>query len=122
MEATRITDDDTYNKVDLLVENATGELIIIKGNQFDEAAKTPLDDWARFLKTETIPENTQAKGLKEAKDTLNVMQLPPDAILRIYAMKPTPLALNVNSVKSKAMKKKKSKTSDAFPSSPPPVR
>ncbi len=61
------------------VEDVFPEYYIIKVNQFDESAKTPLDDWVRFLKTETIPDNTQAKGLKEAKDTLNVMQLPPEA-------------------------------------------
>ncbi len=57
------------------VQEIFPEYYIIKVNRFDETAKTSLDEWIQFLKTETIPENTQAKGLKEAKEALDVLKL-----------------------------------------------
>jgi predicted transposase/invertase (TIGR01784 family) len=51
------------------------EYYIIKVNQFDDAAKNTLDEWINFLKKEEVKENTQAKGLKEAKDKLDILKL-----------------------------------------------
>jgi predicted transposase/invertase (TIGR01784 family) len=48
---------------------------IIKVNDFDSVAKDTLDEWINFLKTQEINDNTQAKGLKEAKEKLNYLQL-----------------------------------------------
>ena len=51
---------------------------IIKVNDFDNASKDTLDEWIHFLKTQEISDTTQAKGLKEAKEKLNYLQLSPD--------------------------------------------
>ena len=51
------------------------EYYIIKVNQFDDVAKNTLDEWINFLKKEEVNENTKAKGLKEAKEKLDVLKL-----------------------------------------------
>ena len=47
------------------------EYYILKVNGFNDAAKTPLEEWIQFLKNETIPENPTAKGLAEAKKVMD---------------------------------------------------
>jgi hypothetical protein len=49
----------------------------IKVDQFDDIARDTLDEWVYFLKHEAIQEGFSAKGLKEAKDKLDVLKLPP---------------------------------------------
>lgn len=39
------------------------EYYVLRVNEFDDRAKTPLDEWVRFLKSGIIDENTTAKGL-----------------------------------------------------------
>ncbi len=51
------------------------EYYLIKVNQFDDLAKDPLDEWIYFLKNEEIQESFQARGLKQAKDRLDIMKL-----------------------------------------------
>ena len=51
------------------------EYYIIKVNQFDDVAKDTLDEWVRFLKNQEIKDGTQAKGLREAKDKLDMLHL-----------------------------------------------
>jgi len=51
------------------------EYYIIKVNQFDDIAKNTLDEWISFLKREEVGENTKAKGLKEAKEKLDILKL-----------------------------------------------
>ncbi len=51
---------------------------IIKVNDFNNVSKDALDEWIHFLKTQEISDTTQAKGLKEAKEKLNYLQLSPD--------------------------------------------
>ena len=51
------------------------EFYIIKVNQFDEIAENTLDEWIYFLKTEEIKDEFSAKGLKEAKEKLDIMKL-----------------------------------------------
>jgi len=51
------------------------EYYIIKVNKFNDLAKDTLDEWIYFLKNEEIKDNFKAKGLKEAKEKLNVMKL-----------------------------------------------
>ncbi len=41
----------------------------------NDLAKDPLDEWIYFLKNEEIQDGFQAKGLKKAKEALNVMKL-----------------------------------------------
>ena len=59
------------------------EYYIIKVNQFDEIAKNTLDEWIYFFKTEEIKDEFSAKGLKEAKEKLDIMKLT-DAERRAY--------------------------------------
>jgi predicted transposase/invertase (TIGR01784 family) len=52
------------------------EYYLIKINSFDDIAKDSLDEWVYFLKNEEIREEFQAKGLKKAKQVLDIMKLP----------------------------------------------
>jgi len=52
------------------------EYYIIKVNQFNDIAKTTLDEWIYFLKNESLPPRHTAKGLKAAEEVLAVMKLP----------------------------------------------
>lgn len=51
------------------------EYYVLRVNEFDKHARTPLDEWIEFLKTGEIPNKPHAEGLKEAKEILNVSQL-----------------------------------------------
>ncbi len=48
---------------------------IIKVNQFDKIATTPLDEWINFLKTNEIKDDTTVPGLREARERLEVAKL-----------------------------------------------
>ena len=52
------------------------EYYLIKVNRFDDIAKDTLDEWIYFLKNEEIKENFTAKGLKKAKQALDILKLP----------------------------------------------
>ncbi|MDX8377665.1 MAG: Rpn family recombination-promoting nuclease/putative transposase [Mariprofundales bacterium] len=52
------------------------EYYLLKVNQFDDIATDTLDEWIYFLKNEEIKNEFTAKGLKEAKQMLDVMKLP----------------------------------------------
>ncbi len=52
------------------------EYYLLKINQFDDVAKTTLDEWIYFLKNEEIKDEFQARGLKQAKEKLDIMKLP----------------------------------------------
>lgn len=45
---------------------------------FDKVAKTPLDEWMRFLKDGVIDPNTKDAGLRAAREKLNFMRLTRD--------------------------------------------
>ncbi len=51
------------------------EYYILRVNQFNDIAKNNLDEWIYFLKNEEIKSDFKAKGLNEAKETLDVMKL-----------------------------------------------
>jgi predicted transposase/invertase (TIGR01784 family) len=53
------------------------EYYVIKVNQFNDVAKDTLDEWIYFLKKAEIKDEFKAKGLREAKKQLDVMQLSP---------------------------------------------
>ena len=59
------------------------EYYLIKVNQFDDKARDRLDEWIYFLKNEEIKDEFSAKGLKEAKQKLDIMKLP-DAERQAY--------------------------------------
>ena len=52
------------------------EYYVLKVNDFDNVAKTPLDEWVSFLKTGNIDDHYTAKGLPEAREKLRVDRLP----------------------------------------------
>lgn len=52
------------------------EYYLIKVNNFNDIAKNSLDEWIYFLKNEEIKENFNAKGLKRAKQELDILKLP----------------------------------------------
>ena len=51
------------------------EYWLIKVNSFDDIAKDTLDEWIYFLKNEEIRDDFSAKGLKKAKQELDIMKL-----------------------------------------------
>lgn len=46
------------------------EYFLIRVNEFDKVAVTPLEEWIAYLKTGTIVETTHAPGLEEAREKL----------------------------------------------------
>lgn len=53
-----------------MVENAGSlfpEYFVLRVNDFDKIASTPLDEWISFLKTSEIPDSATASGLPEAR-------------------------------------------------------
>lgn len=52
------------------------EYYVLRVNDFDKVAKTPLDEWVQFLKTGEIDSTATAKGLPEARERLRVDSLP----------------------------------------------
>jgi predicted transposase/invertase (TIGR01784 family) len=46
------------------------EYYVLRVDEFDKKAVTPLDEWISFLKTGDIPRNAKAKGLSEARENL----------------------------------------------------
>lgn len=51
------------------------EYYVLRVNEFNDKAKTPLDEWMRFLKSGIIDEKTTAKGLQAARQRLNVANM-----------------------------------------------
>jgi predicted transposase/invertase (TIGR01784 family) len=51
------------------------EYYILRVNQFNDIAKSSLDEWIYFLKNEEIKDKFGAKGLDRAKEALDVMKL-----------------------------------------------
>ena len=51
------------------------EYYVLRVNEFDELARTPLDEWVMFLKTGEIDEHPKAQGLAEARERLRVDNL-----------------------------------------------
>lgn len=59
------------------------EYYVLRVNDFDKVAKTPLDEWIKFLKTGEIDKEATAKGLPEARERLRIDTLP-DVEKRAY--------------------------------------
>jgi predicted transposase/invertase (TIGR01784 family) len=58
------------------------EYYILRVDDFDSVAKTPLDEWISFLKTGDIPETATAPGLPEARQKLLEDAMTPEERLR----------------------------------------
>ncbi len=54
------------------------EYWIIKVDKFDGVIQNKLDEWIYFFKHSALPENYSAKGLNEAQEKLDEMQLSPE--------------------------------------------
>lgn len=52
------------------------EYFVLRVNDFDKHAVTPLDQWIEFLKTGIIDENATAAGLPQAREKLRIDTLP----------------------------------------------
>ncbi|MDR2692457.1 MAG: Rpn family recombination-promoting nuclease/putative transposase [Dysgonamonadaceae bacterium] len=55
--------------------NLFPEYYVLRVDEFDKKAVTPLDEWISFLKTGEIPSNAKAKGLPEARECLRIDRL-----------------------------------------------
>lgn len=51
------------------------EYFIIRVNEFNAIAKTPIEEWLDYLKNGHIKDDTQVPGLNEAKEKLQVMTM-----------------------------------------------
>ena len=51
------------------------EYFIIRVNEFNKVAKTPLDEWIDYLKSGHIKEDTTAPGLQEARQKLQYLKM-----------------------------------------------
>lgn len=68
----------TKQKNTFIKENAGDifpEYYVLRVNEFDDQAKTPMDEWIRFLKSGIIDENTTAKGLQAARERLRISNM-----------------------------------------------
>ena len=61
-------------KVDV-VSQLYPEYYILKVNDFNQVAKTPLEEWIYYLNTGEIPETATAPGLSEARERLQIAQM-----------------------------------------------
>ena len=66
---------------DVLVSRLPAEIfpeyILVRVNEFDKVALTPLDEWIEYLKDGTIRPDTTAPGLKEAREKLKYYSMSP---------------------------------------------
>jgi len=66
---------------DVLVSRLPSEIfpeyILIRVNEFDKTALTPLDEWIEYLKDGTIRPDTTVPGLKEAREKLKYYSMSP---------------------------------------------
>ncbi len=53
------------------------EYVLIRVNEFDKAAVTPLEEWVRYLKDGVIASGTTAPGLEEAREKLRYYSMSP---------------------------------------------
>jgi len=51
------------------------EYYLVRINNFDDIARTPLDEWVYFLKHEEVKDEFTAKGLQAAKEQLDILKL-----------------------------------------------
>ena len=63
-----------FNKED--VYQIFPEYYLIRVNKFDDETKDKLDQWIYFLKNEEVKDEFDARGLRAAKEKLDVLKLP----------------------------------------------
>jgi len=57
------------------ISDIYSEYYLLKINQFEDTARNTIDEWLYLLKNDEIKDEFTAKGLKEAKEELNIMNL-----------------------------------------------
>ncbi|MCQ2974188.1 MAG: Rpn family recombination-promoting nuclease/putative transposase [Bacteroidales bacterium] len=60
------------------------EYYILKVNNFNDVATTPLEEWISYLKTDAIPKTAKAPGLAEARERLLIDQMSPSERKKYY--------------------------------------
>ena len=65
-----------------IVQKLPGEIFpeyyLIRVNEFNQVAKTPLEEWIQYLKTGVINPDTTAPGLPEAREKLRYYDMTPE--------------------------------------------
>ena len=56
-------------------EEVFPEYFLLRVNQFNEVAKTPIEEWMAYLKSGIIRDDTRTPGLQEAREKLNYMRM-----------------------------------------------
>ena len=56
-------------------ENVFPEYFLLRVNQFNTVAKTPIEDWMAYLKDGSIKPDTQTPGLQEPREKLAFMKM-----------------------------------------------
>lgn len=56
-------------------EEVFPEYFIIRVNEFNDVATTPLEEWVDYLKNNRIKDDTQAPGLQEAREKLQYLMM-----------------------------------------------
>ena len=59
-----------------LIHEIFPEYYLIKVNSFNDIARDSLDEWIYFLKNEEIKDTFRARGLRQAKERLDILKLP----------------------------------------------
>ena len=54
------------------------EYYVIRVNEFDKLAVTPLEEWMQYLKDEYIKPDTTVPGLREARERLEYLRMSPE--------------------------------------------
>ena len=70
--------EETFVKNDTHVvspEEVFPEYFLLRVNQFNEVAKTPIEEWMDYLKRGVIRDDTKAPGLQEAREKLDYMKM-----------------------------------------------
>lgn len=70
-------------KVDV-VSQLFPEYYILKVNDFNRVAKSPLEEWIYYLNTGEIPSTATAPGLEEARQRLKLDNMPKDELSAYY--------------------------------------
>ncbi|MCQ2191373.1 MAG: Rpn family recombination-promoting nuclease/putative transposase [Paludibacteraceae bacterium] len=54
------------------------EYFLIRVNQFNSLAKTPIEEWMEYIKNGVIKDDTQVPGLQEAREKLKYISMTPE--------------------------------------------
>jgi len=56
-------------------EDVLPEYFLLRVNQFNDVAKTPIEEWMAYLKSGVIKDDTRTPGLQAAREKLNYMRM-----------------------------------------------